>query len=81
MVPATKFLDENGQFTRRDLVPWTSGGDQGLVPSCVPTFKQVANKSRIRSSDRWLGKSDGEEIDENCLIFSHHVHFSLYDFG
>ena len=25
------------------------------------------NKSRIRSSDYWLGRSEGEEIDENCL--------------
>ena len=29
--------------------------------------KQLDNKSRIRSSDRWLGRSEGEEIDGNCL--------------
>ena len=44
-------------------------------------IKQLANNSKIRSSDRWLGRSKGEEIDENCLLFSHHVHFFLCDFG
>ena len=32
------------------------------------SVKQLANKSRVRSSDRWLGRSEGEEIDDNFVF-------------
>ena len=38
-----------------------------MLQTLAEYIKQLNNKSRIRSSDCWLGKSEGAEIDENCL--------------
>ena len=56
-----KFTEERVMFSRQFCK------SSSFFDAADSSRVQLDNKSRIRSSDRWLGRSEGEEIDENCL--------------